>query len=178
MPQIDNHDRFMRLLVANQPKIYAAIRSLGLNQHDAEDVLQDTASVLWRRFDEFQEGTHFDRWACKVARLQTLSFRQKAQRNACLLDHETIEVLASDAELLHDQLAGMHTTLDECLDRLEEDDRRMLDERFLSGRTNKEIGGLLCKSESTISRALTRLYNSLLACIEHQSEPTAGGGVG
>ena len=54
MTQIDKHERFMRLLVANQPKIYAAIRSLGLRQHDAEDVLQDTASVLWRRFDEFQ----------------------------------------------------------------------------------------------------------------------------
>ncbi len=177
MTQIDKHERFMRLLVANQPKIYAAIRSLGLRQHDAEDVLQDTASVLWRRFDEFQEGTHFDRWACKVARLQTLSFRQKSRRNVCLLDQQTIETLAADADRMHGNLVSMHETLDDCLDRLGREDRRLLDERFLSGRTNTEIARLLDRSESTISRALTRVYNALLACIQRHSEPAANGGV-
>jgi RNA polymerase sigma factor (sigma-70 family) len=125
----------MRLVVANQPKIYAAIRVLGLNQHDAEDALQDTVTVLWRRFDEFPEGTHFDRWACKVARLQTLSFRQKPQRKVCLLDQQTIKALAADADREHSSLASMHETLDDCLDRLVEYDLRLANERFLAGRT-------------------------------------------
>jgi RNA polymerase sigma factor (sigma-70 family) len=72
----------------------------------------------------------------------------------------------------------MHATLDDCLDRLGAEDRRLLDERFLSGRTNIEIGRLMNKSESTISRALTRVYNALLACIQRHSEPAIDGGVG
>jgi len=141
-------------------------------------VLQETASVLWRRFDEFQEGTHFDRWACKVARLQTLSFRQKSRHHACLLDQKTIEALATDADRMHGKLVAMHETLDDCLDRLGDEDRRLLDERFLAGRTNTEIGRRLDKSESTISRALTRVYNTLLACIQHHSKPMVDGGAG
>jgi RNA polymerase sigma-70 factor, ECF subfamily len=176
MAQIDKHERFMRHLVANQPKIYAAIRALGLNRHDAEDVLQDTATVLWRRFDEFEEGTHFDRWACKVARLQALSFRQGARRGACLLDQQTMEVLAADANRIHGSLVSMHETLDDCLERLAEKDRRLVEERFLAGRTNAEIGRLLRKSESTISRALSRVYNQLLACIQSHSQPSLDGG--
>jgi RNA polymerase sigma-70 factor (ECF subfamily) len=168
----------MRLLVANQPKIYAAIRSLGLRQHDAEDVLQDTATVLWRRFDEYQEGTHFDRWACKVARLQTLGFHQKSRRSVCLLDQQTLEALAADADRMHGSFVAMHETLDDCLDRLGEEERKLLEERFLSGRTNAEIGRLLEKSESTISRALTRVYNTLLACIQRHAEPAVNGGMG
>lgn len=178
MAEIDQHERFMRLLVANQPKIYATIRSLGLTRHDAEDVLQSTAMVLWRRFDEFREGTHFDRWACKVARLQTLSFRQKSQRNACLLDQQTVEVLAAEADRMHQSLASMHETLDDCLDHLGAADRRLLEERFLSGRTNLEIGRLLKKSESSVSRALTRVYNALLACVQRQAGPVVHGGAG
>ena len=176
MAEINKNEPFMRLLVANQPKIYAAIRALGLSQHDAEDVLQDTATVLWRRFDEFEEGTHFDRWACKVARLQALSFRQGAQRSACVLDHQTMEVLASDADRIHSSLAAMHETLDDCLERLAEKDRRLVEERFLAGRTNAEIGHLLEKSESTISRALSRVYDRLLACIRSHSQPSLEGG--
>ena len=33
---------------------------------DAEDVMQETASVLWKKFDEFERGSHFDRWAFRV----------------------------------------------------------------------------------------------------------------
>lgn len=177
MTQLDRHERFMRLLVANQPKIYAAIRALGLNRHDAEDVLQDTSTVLWRRLDEFQEGTHFDRWACKVARLQALSFRQKAGRAACPLDHSTMELLVADAERSQSTLSSMHESLDDCLERLGDQDRKLLDERFLAGRTNAEIGRLLAKSEATISRALSRVYNKLLACIQSHSQPSYEGQV-
>lgn len=175
MTQVDKQDRFMRLLVANQPKIYAAIRALGLNRNDAEDVLQDTSTVLWRRFDEFQEGTNFDRWACKVARLQALNFRQKAGRAACPLDSSTMELLVADAERSQSTLSSMHEFLDACLERLGNEDRRLLDERFLAGRTNAEIGRLLAKSEATISRALSRVYNKLLACIQSHSQPSYEG---
>jgi hypothetical protein len=43
-------------------------------------VLQDTSAVLWRRFHEFQEGTHFDRWACRVAKISKLQRRRNCWR--------------------------------------------------------------------------------------------------
>jgi RNA polymerase sigma-70 factor, ECF subfamily len=175
METLDRHERFMRLLVSHQPKIYAAIRALGLSRHDAEDVLQNTATVLWRRFDDFREGTRFDHWACQTARLQTLNFRQKRHHEIALLDQQTMQLLVADAEQNQDCLSSIHEHLDDCLERLVDSERSMLDERFIGGRTNAEIGSLLRKSEATISRGLSRVYNKLLACIERNSQPSLEG---
>ena len=57
-PQTDQYD-FGRLFVQYQPRIYGYIRSLVADRSDAEDMLQETASVLWQKFDEFTPGTNF-----------------------------------------------------------------------------------------------------------------------
>ena len=76
------HDRFMRLFVEHQPRVYGYIRSLLFQKADADDVMQETAALLWKKFDEYEAGTHFDRWAMRVAFHQTRYFRQKKAREA------------------------------------------------------------------------------------------------
>jgi RNA polymerase sigma-70 factor (ECF subfamily) len=57
-PTNDEHD-FGRLFVRYQSRIYGFIRSLVVHRDDAEDLLQETASVLWRKFGEFRPGSDF-----------------------------------------------------------------------------------------------------------------------
>ena len=60
---MDKPELFRRQWVRWQPLIYGYIRTMVFHRADAEDVLQDVAEVLWRKIDQFQEGTRFDQWA-------------------------------------------------------------------------------------------------------------------
>ena len=56
MDNKSQHQQFIRLFLEIQPQIYGYLRTMIFNRTDAEDVLQDVASVLWKKFDEFQPG--------------------------------------------------------------------------------------------------------------------------
>ena len=52
----------MRLWVQYQSRVYAYIRALVFRRADAEDILQEVAVVLWRKYDQFEPGSRFDQW--------------------------------------------------------------------------------------------------------------------
>ena len=67
MPESSRTDAFLELYAAAQRRVYAYIRTQVLSSADADDVMQDATTVLWRKFDQYQPGTDFVRWACRVA---------------------------------------------------------------------------------------------------------------
>jgi len=77
----DQHDEFMSLFLEHQPRIYGYVRSLLFQKADADDVMQETASVQWKKFDEYERETHFDRRAMRVAFHQVRYFRQKKMQD-------------------------------------------------------------------------------------------------
>ena len=70
-------EQFLRLLIANQDKIYAFILTLVHNSTDAEDILQDATTVMWRKYDTFTPGTSFIAWGITIARMHVLKFFEK-----------------------------------------------------------------------------------------------------
>ncbi len=75
-----DHDEFTSQLVAVQRRLYAYILTILPNLADADDVLQDTNSVLLRKRKEYAAGTEFGAWACRVAYFEVLALRKKRQR--------------------------------------------------------------------------------------------------
>ena len=170
MPDPDRHDEFMRLFLENQPRIYGYIRSLVFQQADAEDVMQEVASLLWKRFDEFETGTYFDRWAFRVAFHQVRAFRQKKARESKRLQfsNELIDLLAEDAETVSDRTEEMAAALEGCLRKLAPKDRQLIAWRFGPDGTNRAVANRIGKSESVVSRTFSRIYDSLMRCISLQ----------
>lgn len=170
MPDDDRHDEFMDLFLEDQPRIYGYIRSLLFQKADADDVMQETASVLWRKFDEFERGTHFDRWAFRVAWHQVRKFRQSKARESKRLQfaNEVLELLSEDAQQLLDQTEETAAALEGCLRKLPSKQRQMVAWRFESGGTNRAVAKRIGKSESVVSRTLSRVYGSLMRCISLQ----------
>src|SRR5262245_27195115 len=59
--------RFVRLFAQHEHQVYAYIVSVLANWADADEVMQETSVALWEMFDDFQEGTSFCSWACRIA---------------------------------------------------------------------------------------------------------------
>lgn len=171
MQSDDRHDEFMDLFLEHQPRIYGYVRTLLLQKADADDVMQETASVLWKKFDEFERGTHFDRWAFRVAYFQVRKFRQAKARESKRLQFsdEILDLLAHDAEPFLDSTEEVAATLESCLRKLDSDDRQMVAWRFEDKGTNRTVAQRVGKSESVVSRRLSRIYEALMRCISlHQ----------
>ena len=59
----DKNDQFLRLFVENEEALRGFVRSLVPTLEDAREVMQETAAVLWRKFEEVDSPGDFRRWA-------------------------------------------------------------------------------------------------------------------
>lgn len=166
----DRHDEFMELFFEHQPRIYGYVRSLLFQKSDADDVMQETASLLWKKFDEFERGTRFDRWAFRVAFHQVRKFRQKKARESKRLQFsdEVLELLSADAEEILDETEETAAALERCLRKLPTRERQVVAWRFAPGGTNRSVAARIGRSESVVSRMLSKIYEGLMRCIALQ----------
>ena len=156
----------MRLFLSCEPRIFAFIRSLVFSRADAADVLQETALVLWEKFDQFEPGTRFDRWAFRIAHFQVMYHRQKKARDRLRFSDTLVEQLGDDMLEETDRLEDTQHALAHCVGQLPEPDRELIRQRYHGETTNRDLARGSGRSESAISRALNRIYLKLLLCIE------------
>lgn len=165
----DEHD-FGRLFARYQPRIYGFIRSLVVGRADAEDLLQETASVLWRRFDEFQPGSNFLAWALATARFQVMYFRQRQQRDVLRFSDKFLDAVGADTAQAVSQLGEMQELLERCMDKLPDADRELFDLRYRTDLTPKDLAAQLGRPQSTVYNAVNRIRRVLAECVRRAME--------
>jgi RNA polymerase sigma-70 factor (ECF subfamily) len=162
-----NPTEFVRLFTRYQRKIYWYIFALLHDQHDTEEVFQETAIVLWQKFATFQPGTSFVAWACRVAYNKVLRFRDDHKRDfpcfsSVFMEEVAPELLAvievDTTDLLQDQLA-------DCLARLNPQDRDLIERRYKPGATTKRVAAEVGRSTDAVYKALNRIHQALFECM-------------
>jgi hypothetical protein len=63
----DLHEEFMRLFITAEPKLRAYAFACGLSREQADDLVQEEALVLWRRYDTYDRTRPFLPWALGIA---------------------------------------------------------------------------------------------------------------
>jgi RNA polymerase sigma-70 factor (ECF subfamily) len=77
----ESSEHIVQLLTNAQQQLTRYVRTLVPNRSDAEEVLQETNLFVWRHADEFEVGTNFAAWVCKIAYYQVLTFRKRQSRS-------------------------------------------------------------------------------------------------
>src|SRR6185503_5609304 len=90
----------------------------------------------------------------------------KQQRRSRTFSDEALELLANEAVALSDQSTERYEALEECLARLAPPDRDLLQQRYYFQRPPKQIAASHEKSVHAIYRALSRIHNVLLNCVQ------------
>src|SRR6185369_11213719 len=91
-------ETYIQNVIGLQSQLYAYILTLLADTEAADDVLQETNLVLCRKAHEFTEGTKFEAWAFRIARIQCLAFWKIHSRNWLVFDNEAINQIAARAE--------------------------------------------------------------------------------
>lgn len=90
----DRHDRFLRLYVEHEEALRGFVRSLVPTLEDAREVMQQTAAVLWRKFDD---SADFRPWAFGVAKFEALAFLRDSARDRHVFGDEVLALLEARA---------------------------------------------------------------------------------
>jgi RNA polymerase sigma-70 factor (ECF subfamily) len=158
-------DAFVRLLGQNQRRIFLYVMALVPSWNDAEEIVQETNLVLWREFGQFELGTNFAAWSCKVAFHQVLAWRKRKQRDRLQFSPAFLEAVAEEAAATGDALEERARLMAGCIDKLPEAHRHMLRLRYSDGMTIDAVAARVERTVEAVYRALSRIRQAIHQCV-------------
>lgn len=162
---LDRAERFLSLHTQNYHRISAFVHTLVADWQDAEEIVQDTLLILWRKFDEFDLETEFFPWAARVAQYEVLNYRRRRQRQAVMLDVETINALAATSLEVMTDVSQQRELLAQCLKLLSERERIIVGLRYRDRGSVNSIADTIGRSTSHVHRLLRRIRERLMRCV-------------
>ena len=141
------------------------IYSLVGNLQDADDVLQETSLALWRKFESYDSSKPFLNWAFRFAYFEVMKHREKRKRESQFCE-ETLKLLAAEQEAEEERLKGQEAVLEECIEKLGDVEREVLDLRYRRGKSIHEMNRLLDESGTRLYRILERIRHKLTRCVD------------
>ena len=171
----DRHDRFLQLYVETESSLRGFVRSLLPTLEDAKEVMQGTAAVLWRKFDQLDSPDNFRRWAFGVARFEALSYRRDKARDRHVFSEELVMLLAKDAENEAELFDLEEKALEECIRKLPEKNRSLVQEAYFTGTRIDQIAQRAGRTPMSLYKALHRIRVALADCIQKDIRKQEGG---
>jgi RNA polymerase sigma-70 factor, ECF subfamily len=156
---------FVHLLALSQRPLYAFIRAQVQCRADADEILQQTSTVLWEKFEAYDRTRSFIAWACGIAWREVLSHRRDCRRRKLLLDDALGDVLAARFAAAAERVDERLDSLRECMALLKPDSRRLIERRYYNEEDVEKIATRAGASASSIYKSLTRLRRVLLDCV-------------
>ncbi|MCA9260621.1 MAG: sigma-70 family RNA polymerase sigma factor, partial [Planctomycetales bacterium] len=157
---------FATLLDQHHRGLFAFVRALVPHYADAEDVYQQVALVLWKKFDDFEIGTNFRAWSAQVARNTARDFLRSQRRLAPCFSDDFLEALAAaHIERSGDEERFRAEALQRCLDKLSHRDRKLVDECYAPDRDFSAIAKSQNRSIDAIYQAISRIRKNLARCV-------------
>lgn len=157
----------MRLFLAHERRIYGLIVSLVPNLTDADDLLQDVSAAMWNKFSEFTPGTDFAAWGFTFARYAALKHHQKVRAaGRVTFDEPLLEALALEVAANAPQINRRQEALRECLSKLPERTRALIEQRYQDGATLRSAADSAKLSVEAAYKALNRSHEALVLCIQ------------
>ena len=161
----DRTEQFVGLFVRHERAVFQFIFSLLPNEADAQDVMQNVAIALWRKFDEYDASKPFLPWACRFAHYEVLSHRRQQNRQATLLDQDVLEQVADTYLNARAAVNQPYEALQHCLEKLPDHDRELIHEHYAGRFTIRELAERRKASVHTLYKAFQRIRRWLFDCV-------------
>lgn len=167
-------DEFIRLYTQAYPAVYGFIVSILAGSLEADDLMQQTSVVLWRKFPEFVAGSNFTAWAFQVARFEVLNHLRARSRDRHVFSEDIVHEFAAEHEGEVERLEAERRALEECLRKLPRRDRRLLRDCYADLATLKEVAARAGRTANSLYKWLDRVREGLLRCIDYRLKEAQG----
>ena len=159
-------EEFLRVFLASEREIFRYVAALVPPTADAQEIVQQTAVVLWEKFDQYDASRPFAPWACRFALNIARQWMARRQRWKALLDGGLAEELALRREQLRPEFDARLMHLANCLQKLPEKHRSLVDGYYFQQFRVKTLAQQGQRSVDAVYKALQRIRRQLRECIE------------
>lgn len=158
--------KLMTELVAHQEVLRAFVgAALSCYPDDIDDVVQNANLAVIRRVDDFDPARPLLPWLIAFAKRQILAFRSKRGAERLVFDEAALERLAETYVTCDSADLPVMTRLAICKRKLDEETRKMLEERYGDDRKPRELAKLHGTTSREIRNRLTYARRKLAECI-------------
>jgi len=163
--------RFLSLFLRSEREVFRYVAALVPNLTDAEDIVQQTALVLWEKFAAYDPGQPFTPWACRFALNKTRQWIERRQRWQALLEGGLAEELAQRHEELRPELDLRLRHLERCLGKLPVEQFALIESYYYRRDDMEKLATNSGRTVAATYKMLQRVRQALQACIENAPRP-------
>ena len=169
-----NTGQFVKLLVQYQNDLLRFIAPMVGSVNDAQDVLQDTALALWKKFEQYDRQQPFLPWAKQFAKYEVLMYHRRRQRYT-FLSETLIGALAERRAEQETVSQQRRRALAACVSRLRESDRRLLRQRYEQRDTTiRQVAAATGQTANALYKNLQRIRRQLYLCVDRKLASSKG----
>jgi RNA polymerase sigma-70 factor (ECF subfamily) len=162
----DRLDEVLELFAQYQRSLYLYIHSLLTNPADADEALQETNIVVWRKFEQFQPGSDFRAWVFRIAFFEVRKLCERRRRQGLAFSEEMLDQLAVASQQRAADLEARTQRLNECVEKLRPNDRDLVGRVYGQAIEVPQLAIQMGREQTSIYRSLRRIRQLLLDCIE------------
>lgn len=166
----DRHAEFLGLFLRNQGDLRAFLASVVRDRAAVEDLFQETALVLWRKFADYDPARPFGAWVRGVAAHKVL--QERARRVPLAFSPEAVRAVAGAFDREPEPVdVG---PLRDCVSRLPEKARQLLALRYAEALSLAAIARRVGVTLDAVHKALSRARDAVELCLRRKGAAEAG----
>jgi RNA polymerase sigma-70 factor (ECF subfamily) len=144
--------------------VAAAIRAPA----DREDVVQQVALTVARRFEEYDEQRPFLAWALWLAKSRIIDFYRAQGRQKEILSDEILDQIAERFVDRQTETSPKMRALEICLEKLPKRSRSLIQLRYHDGFPIEKIAQSVRSTPGAVRVTLHRIRNMLAECVKQR----------
>lgn len=158
-------ERIVQLIGGCQRSLFVYLTGLLCSRDLADDVLQETNLIIWRKREQYRIGTNFFAWACRIAYFEACKAREKRGRKVPAFSEMFLDKVAPELAAVAETSGFLQTALSDCVDELKPGDRDLIERRYDDDATVRSIAAAVGRSADGIYKSLKRVHRVLFDCI-------------
>lgn len=156
----DPNKFFERLFREMTPGLYRFALTYTMNEEVAEDVVQDTFMRLWTVAPSLPDNTNLSAYLYSSVKNSCLNYYKHLQVEDSNRTKLT-EALIYTGSLEYEDDSGLFDKVRECLQKLPDQQRKVLEMKVFQNKSYKEIAEALNLSEGSVHTHVKRAYKSI-----------------
>lgn len=165
---MDSQLEFMTLFLKHQAECKAFIGSLVRDRHARDDLFQEVALTLWRKFPDYDRSRSFGAWARGIAAKKIMQRWEKEGRSPLPFAPPAIQAILDAYERTELTASARSEALERCLEDLPEKSRQLLLLRYEKSLRLGQIAQQVGSTLDAVHKALSRLRSRLQECVEQR----------
>lgn len=165
-----DHEKAYRRHIASEwmhvcPMVSAYIRSVVFSFHDAEDLIQEVAMAFAEHFTRIDTDKPILPWALSIARHKVIDYLRAKGRRRHVFDEAAMQHITEAYQSVEPEGEDIKAALNECMERLSDRPRHVIELRYLRDMNIAGIAGRLGLSHNAVYVMLHRIRESLANCV-------------